>query len=435
MSQAMLIDNYRSELEKVAATAALKAIRALVNAGNIAKAESLAARLVSKGALKTSKQGSQLRFLGSGSEGPAHLVIGAKDAPSRVLVRKMMDPSGAIFSKQQAAEKFNVLRRLRATPAKSGGHMMSRGNQDFAKVVSNKLHKTPTGGRYYHSEYVPGRDMYDTVVRSGGLPKATKKHLKQLWKSQGMAGDSYMMGRRGKSIKDAMSGRASRTGAALDRSNPTNIMVTPSGKPKIVDFYVSPKGSTGKRITKAGPDSSRTAKKEQLAKALREKSPLKRSLRERAAGWRARVPGANTSVADIPIEGGLRKADVVNTLRGLGPGSPRVGKAVPKARYTGQQPKGSGPPVSPEYERMLAQSRTSTLLQQRNRAAVGALKGPSNTTATVPGVIRGGAKGPPVNPFGPTIPRGFQTAPTRNPATLGQSRRTWAEAPGTWVGR
>ena len=188
MDLPLILTNYRAELEKTAATAALKAIRALVNAGKIGKAEALATNLISKGALKTSKQGSQLRFLGSGSEGPAHLVIGAKDAPSKVLVRKMLDPRGAIFSKEQAATKFNTLRRLRANPAADGGHKLSKGSDSFAKLVSNKLHKTPTGGRYYHSEYVPGKDLYQTAMQARGLPKATKAGLPGLHDASVLAG-------------------------------------------------------------------------------------------------------------------------------------------------------------------------------------------------------------------------------------------------------
>tara|TARA_Y100000310_G_scaffold12637_2_gene13049 strand:- start:1365 stop:2561 length:1197 start_codon:yes stop_codon:yes gene_type:complete len=359
MNQQLILANYKEELEKVAATAALKLIRTLVNAGKLAKANRLASSLVAKGGLKTTQAGSKLRFLGSGAEGPASLVIGAKASPGKAVVRKMMDPRGPIFSKQQASTKFNMMRRFRAPQARMGGHPASIGDKNYAKLVSNKLSKTPTGGRYYHAEYVPGKDLGETATRlqyrrsaEGPFPKKIRG-LSDIYKTTQKSSKKNVLG----DVIDEVTPRTS-IRKAVQGSNSGNIMISPSGKAKTIDFLAFPRGY------RKNPEALKF--ENQSPSILARPGWMSRA---KAAGWRARVPGAQTSASDF-VSGDMRRADPLSALRSLGPGSPRTGKlvrgatgpkgervfatpTVPYRQPIGKPPRARGPVPSPAYEKML----------------------------------------------------------------------------------
>jgi hypothetical protein len=134
--------------QKQAATRQLKIMRSLFNQGRIQEAEQLARKLHQAGALKVTGPGSSLKSLGSGAEGVAHAVIGAKDAPVTAAVRKTYDRGGALYSKEILQRKMDAGRALRGNPA-------------VTPLLSKRLGKGSAGGRYTVHGLARGDEAYD----------------------------------------------------------------------------------------------------------------------------------------------------------------------------------------------------------------------------------------------------------------------------------
>jgi hypothetical protein len=100
---------WKSETWKTAARAGLRQIGRMVQQGNVAGASALAK---TPGVLKPSAAGSQLRTLGTGSEGVASLVAHPEHG---VAVRKVYDPKG-LATPEMISRKENVGRALGANP-------------------------------------------------------------------------------------------------------------------------------------------------------------------------------------------------------------------------------------------------------------------------------------------------------------------------------
>lgn len=151
------------ELEKIA-DAATRKLRSMLASGNREGAESFADTLMRRGGAKTTQAGKQVSFLGSGAEGPAHVVLGAKDAPTGLAVRKAYDRDAPYVSKTLLANKMEASRRL-------------KDDARFAKVYSPKLRKGAGGTPYTVNEWVKGstgRTVDNETMhglRSAALPK------------------------------------------------------------------------------------------------------------------------------------------------------------------------------------------------------------------------------------------------------------------------
>lgn len=147
-------DNIHDALEKVAAPRHIKVIRDLIQKGERKKAEALIKKLQSAGVLKTTGPGTNIKRLGSGAEGVADLVVGGKGAKGPVQVRKAFDREGPVYSKRLLSEKVQAGRKLRNT------------DEPFAKLISNKVGKGKTGGRYL---------LYEEAANPRAVAAAAKK--------------------------------------------------------------------------------------------------------------------------------------------------------------------------------------------------------------------------------------------------------------------
>lgn len=191
-----MLKSFRMELEKIAARRGLKEIRKLVGAG---KAEQAAALARKPGVLKPTMHGHQVRDLGAGSEGLATLTAGGSAHGGGLGVQKIYDPKG-IASPELIARKEQAGRAMQASP-----HVAQfRGSQ---KGV---------GGTTAHSmEYVPGQQPKvspQTHVQMQAARKGIAKGMRQ----SGFAGAADI--------------------------RPENLVQTPSGQVKAIDYIPTQKG-------------------------------------------------------------------------------------------------------------------------------------------------------------------------------------------------
>lgn len=188
---------------KVAKTRQVKEIERLYRAGKLDQANALAKRLQDAGVLKVTQQGTQLRELGAGAEGLAHAVIGAKDKPDQISVRKMYDPKGKLYVPGVADRKVQI------------GEMV-RGDKGFAEIYTrNKPRMTPKGNiPYMLKEFVPGEAI-------GRTRAAYNEYTDELRDSVRRATDRAYQ--KGIQLRDIM-------------GHGDNVRVTPSGTMKAIDF-------------------------------------------------------------------------------------------------------------------------------------------------------------------------------------------------------
>jgi hypothetical protein len=473
MSKSSLLASYKSFLEKTAATRALKIIRSLANAGKYTDAENFAKKLIQRGGLKTTPQGSQVKYVGGGAETPSHLVIGAKVPkrpnlpssysvnPAKFDIRKTISPWGALYSKESAGDAFNAMRRLSSPPKGTRhGNPLSRGNPNFAKLLSRKIHKTPTGGRFYHQEFVPDAMTLSQAKQQGHkLSHSARTALNSISAARGSTMSKSLLGDliRPKGMGGKDTGKRTLGDWA---GNPENILINKkTGLPKAVDFFVSPKSPTERRLLSQGGMSSpgkppahpysryqgKSRQSEILENALAQLSARRGQLdnaiaggggpkdwrgamnslrdmknavakRQKAEYWRRWIPGAQAKQSDF-IPTGIRKVDPAETLKGLGPGSPRKGGKVRAAR------KSSGKNTSPNQS---IDEKAAGPVTRQDRVVSKILKGLSEKKKPLTSVRQARPRTgvdwtarpktiPPGRPLTPSIPPGGSRPGTVDP--------------------
>jgi hypothetical protein len=271
----------------------LPQMRELARAGDLAGVESMARKLHAAGKLKISGPGTQLHRLGVGAEGVAHLTIGAADDPAKVMVRKTFDPKSPFVSKETLGEKVQALRML-------------KGKEEFAQLQSKRLGRGASGGRYLHMEYVPGKEQeaMANALGSGGLERAL----------------------------------AEKRRALIDiRGNPGNVLVTPAGKARAIDFLPTSAekartvheafvpanrrlGIEGQEILPGGPFARMLPRLQADPAAMQR---FQNWTQGKTISLAQQHLGFGTQPTDVIPGIGIRRADPARALRGLGPGSPR----------------------------------------------------------------------------------------------------------------
>lgn len=206
-NHSQVLQAYFEEMTKLALPRQLKIVQRMIRDGDKAGAEKLLAKLRAAGALKVTDQGSQLSRLGSGSEGVAHTVAGAKVAPTQVAVRKTFDRGGPIYSKDMLAEKMQAGRKL-------------RGDDRFAELLSKRIGKGKKGGRYLHYEHVPGKTLEQAPAK-GAIQQGT---------------EAVAIAR----MSTALKGKGGRRALLDIQGNAGNVVRTPEGKLKALDYLPSP---------------------------------------------------------------------------------------------------------------------------------------------------------------------------------------------------
>lgn len=193
-----MLKSFRFELEKIAARRGLKEIRNLMGAGKAEQAAALARR---PGVLKPTVHGHQVRDLGAGSEGLATLTAGGSAHGGGLGVQKIYDPKG-IASQELIARKEQAGRAMQNNP----------------HVAQFRGAQKGVGGTTAHSmEYVHGQQPQAQVAgkRNPAIATATRGIAK------GMR-------------------RAGFAGAADVR--PENMVQTPGGQVKAIDFIPTQRG-------------------------------------------------------------------------------------------------------------------------------------------------------------------------------------------------
>ena len=179
------IQAFSDELQKIAARRGLKEIRKAVQGGDVARASRLAK---SPGVLKATDAGSQIRDIGHGGEGLATMVAHPQHG---VAVRKLYNPQAVtpelIARKEQAAQ-------------------LTKNNPNVARMLGS--HSTPSGGKMHMMEYVHGKPVQQTPQNYQAIQN-TRKSLQTDLKRGGMVAQD---------VRSA------------------NMIQTPSGKTKLVDY-------------------------------------------------------------------------------------------------------------------------------------------------------------------------------------------------------
>lgn len=178
-------ESFSDELLKIAARRGLKEIRKAVKGGDIARASSLAK---TPGVLKPSEAGSQIKDIGHGGEGLATMVASPQHG---VAVRKLYNPQAVtpelIARKEQAAQ-------------------LTKNNPNVARMLGS--HSTPSGAKMHMMEYVRGTPVKNTPQNYRAIQN-TRKSLQTDLKRGGMVAQDV---------------------------RPENMIQTPSGKAKLVDY-------------------------------------------------------------------------------------------------------------------------------------------------------------------------------------------------------
>jgi serine/threonine protein kinase len=176
---------FSDELQKIAARRGLKEIRKAVQGGDVARASRLAK---SPGVLKATDAGSQIRDIGHGGEGLATMVAHPQHG---VAVRKLYNPQAVtpelIARKEQAAQ-------------------LTKNNPNVARMLGS--HATPSGGKMHMMEYVHGSPVQENAQNYRAI-QDTRKSLQKDLKRGGMVAQDV---------------------------RPSNMIQTPSGKAKLVDY-------------------------------------------------------------------------------------------------------------------------------------------------------------------------------------------------------
>jgi hypothetical protein len=304
---------------KIAARRYLKDLRALVEAGDISGATRLAEKLEAEGSLKKTRMGSIIKILGSGAEGPAALVVGSTDSPVPLSVMKTFDTKGPLYDQRVLAEKFNMLRRARATK-----------DPAFATLYSPKLRRADSGTPYYHTEFVSGPETdFASHVTQKQLSAPGSTEFTQA--AAQLPASNFRMGAK-KTLGDVV-------------GNPGNTIMTASG-PKIIDFIPSSPDRTaqalsgssprwrslqrwaGLPVASTAPDMATLIQRQSGAMQMLQNDPVLLRKATQAAPmaqselFRTMYGTQNVAPSDFTL-GGLRRADRSRALRGLTPQKPR----------------------------------------------------------------------------------------------------------------
>lgn len=386
-------DSFLDEFDKIAARKGLKILRELARAGKTKELGETARDIA--GALKVSPQGSTVKRLGVGAEGIADLVAGASQAPP-LSVRKLYDRYGPLYSKEQMAEKVNVLRRARAAAARG-----EEVGDVFAQMYGG-LRKTPGGARFTVHEYVPefkgtsyGAERIEKAFRdpnqkyrfrggSGGTPSKRLERIEEIRKE---VGRRAMSAGEAEKTMESMYPRVS--GPTIGDLHSENLVRTPEGKKKVLDFSAIP----AHRLADVEGFQTRIQNllnqigEERFTKA----SPQFQDLLARkisAEGWRTRLGGSTApstiGYGGMGISGGPRGGQSnLATIRELG-SAPRPVSAAPPVQGTTPTVQMATPAVGPAYTKPAVPRRMG--VGARAAAAV-----PQN-----PGKVLGKRLAPPV---------------------------------------
>jgi hypothetical protein len=235
MKYGLLKTAYASEMRKLAAPRQIKELRKLLREGKVDEANELAQQLQAAGVLKNSEEGTFLvnpgevgkgrrkgrgRIAG-GAEGIADLVIGAKDAPDQVAIRKTYDRQGKLYVPGQEDRKVRVGEAL-------------EGDSAFGKIYTKgEARKNRGGYGYMLKEYVQGQDLDNAQTYN---PKWTRNDS---FLADNFAREAQERANR-ELVNNGIGGYNLRD-VYLHRygvAHPGNMMITPSGNMKVVDFIV-----------------------------------------------------------------------------------------------------------------------------------------------------------------------------------------------------
>lgn len=215
----------KSGHRKIAAPKYLKQLRSLVSSGDISGAQELARKLDAAGVLKKTEKGSIIKILGSGAEGPAALAVGSTDSPVPLSVMKMFDRGGALYDRGSLSEKFNMLRRARAS-----------NNPEIARLYSPRIRRGAGGTPFYHAEFVPGHNTdYGLTPAPSVFGKGSTEFTQALMLP---TGESFGMGSK-KMLADVV-------------GNFGNTVRGPTGK-KIIDFVPTTSENAQRMISGSTP--------------------------------------------------------------------------------------------------------------------------------------------------------------------------------------
>ena len=203
-----IFKGFSDELVKIAARRGLKEVRKLMQAGNLTKAHEIAKATKntptgSYSALKARGAGSQIKDLGMGGEGLASLVANPQHG---VHVRKLYNPNG-ISGPEMIARKEQAGKALGNNPA-------------FAKFHGSS--QTPHGGVAHHMEYVQGNTP---TAKDYAAVKQTKSQVAKGMRSAGFAGAQDI--------------------------RPANMLKTPQGQVKAIDYLPTQRGEFESGTTRA----------------------------------------------------------------------------------------------------------------------------------------------------------------------------------------
>jgi hypothetical protein len=161
----MMYDSFIDELEKIAATRALKIVRRAFNEHGKDEADHLARSLVRRGALKRTAAGSQIKRLGGGAEGQAVVSVGQRQAGGGIAARKSIDPDSMFGSDAMIDRKVEMARRNPRDP-------------NWARHLGEER---LGGGRHHFNEYVEGRSGNQVLEENSDL-------LERAYKKEGISG-------------------------------------------------------------------------------------------------------------------------------------------------------------------------------------------------------------------------------------------------------
>jgi hypothetical protein len=245
-------------------------MRDLAQRGAWDELQAFVKNLQDKEALKVTELGTNLKRLGAGNEAVTDLVVGAGGkrlaAKTPLSARKVYDQASPVFSQEQLAEKINVQRRLRNRPE----------GEQFAQLYGG-LRKTPGGAKYTLNEFVADGTptKIDPIYMENILrqPENQQRYLQSIKKTpykltkqearmdkedlDALLADQYQVQRAAKQkrISDIRKAQGVKPSAAEFEArqavpslgNPkildlvdANVLKTPNGKNKIIDFSVMP---------------------------------------------------------------------------------------------------------------------------------------------------------------------------------------------------
>jgi hypothetical protein len=207
---------FASETTKLAAPRQLREVRKLFSEGKVDAANALTRRLQDAGVLKVTDEGSLVRELGSGAEGLAETVVGARDQPARLAVRKTYSQEAPIYVPGQEDRKVQI------------GDVL-RGNRDFAEIYTRGQARTNRGGfKYMLKEYVPGQSVVQARAANPAMADSLNDFARQAERQANTAAQSAGLPIK---VRDVTTPKGD-----VQVANRGNTIIGRDGRPKVVDF-------------------------------------------------------------------------------------------------------------------------------------------------------------------------------------------------------